>query len=531
MAATGAAGGAWAADELMTQDQNTAPARAGRREWTGLAVLALPCMVYAMDLTVLNLALPALAAEFRPSAVQLLWVVDIYGFMVAGFLITMGTLGDRFGRRRLLLIGAAAFAAASVLAALARSADTLVAARALLGVAGATVAPSTMSLIRNMFHDATERQFAIGVWIAAFSAGSAIGPLVGGVLMQFFGWPSVFWAAVPVMALVLLLGPLLLPEYRDPEAGRIDLPSVALSLAAVLVATWGIKSLAEHGLAVLPLLAVLAGAGIGVLFVRRQRRLPYPLLDLRLLADRRIRLAIAIYGLTGLAMAGTYLLMTQYLQLVLGLAPLQAGLAVLPWSLAFLAGALLAPRWARRFGVMPTMRSGLVMATLSFVLLLATGGPWALAVLVVATVMMGLGLSPVFTLGNEMIITAAPVQRAGSASALSETVIEFAAAIGIALGGSLATLIYRTRLVTLLPDPLPGEALATLGGALAAADGLAPAAGAALLQAARAAFTLAFHSTTAVAAVLAAIAVLLALRLGRLDAQARRAREAQARSL
>ncbi|WP_326538389.1 MFS transporter [Pseudorhodoferax sp.] len=499
----------------MSEHETTGAPRAGRREWIGLAVLALPCMVYAMDLTVLNLALPALAAEFRPSAVQMLWIVDIYGFMVAGFLITMGTLGDRYGRRRLLMIGAAAFAAASVLAALARSADTLVAARALLGVAGATVAPSTMSLIRNMFHDATERQFAIGVWIAAFSAGSAIGPLVGGVLMQFFGWPSVFWAAVPVMALVLLLGPVLLPEYRDPDAGGIDLPSVALSLAAVLVATWGIKTLAEQGLAALPLLAVLAGVAIGVLFVRRQRTLPYPLLDLRLLADRRIRLAIAIYGLTGLAMAGTYLLMTQYLQLVLGLAPLQAGLAVLPWSLAFLAGALLAPRWARRWGVMPTLRTGLAMATLSFVLLLGTAGPWPLAVLVLATVMMGLGLSPVFTLGNEMIITAAPVQRAGSASALSETVIEFAAAVGIALGGSLATLIYRTRLTALLPEAPPAGALATLGGAVAEAAALPATAGQALVAAAQQSFTLAFHATCVVATAVGLVAMLLARRLAR----------------
>ena len=198
------------------------PAKATRREWIGLAIIALPCMVYAMDLTVLNLALPAISAELDPSASQLLWIVDVYGFLVAGFLITMGTLGDRIGRRRLLLIGAAAFAAASVIAAFSRSAEMLIAMRALLGVAGATLAPSTMSLIRNMFHDEHERQFAIGVWIAAFSVGGAIGPLVGGLLLQWWWWGAAFLAAVPVMVLLLLLGPKLLPEYRDPDAGALD---------------------------------------------------------------------------------------------------------------------------------------------------------------------------------------------------------------------------------------------------------------------------------------------------------------------
>jgi DHA2 family multidrug resistance protein-like MFS transporter len=206
--------------------------RAGRREWIGLAVIALPCLVYAMDLTVLNLALPALSEELKPTSSQLLWIIDIYGFLVAGFLITMGTLGDRIGRRRLLLIGAAAFAVASAIAAFSTSAEMLIAMRALLGIAGATLAPSTMSLIRNMFHDEHQRQFAIGVWIASFSVGGAIGPLVGGVMLEFFWWGSVFLVAVPVMALLLVLGPSLLPEYKDPKAGRLDLASVALSLEA-----------------------------------------------------------------------------------------------------------------------------------------------------------------------------------------------------------------------------------------------------------------------------------------------------------
>src|SRR3954470_1638075 len=209
--------------------------RATRREWIGVGVLALPCLLYSMDLTVVNLAVPQISAQLGPSSAQLLWILDIYGFMIAGSLITMGTIGDRIGRRRLLMIGAAAFGAASVLAAFSRSAEMLIATRALLGMAGATLAPSTLSLIRNMFHDPQQRTVAIGVWITSYSAGGAIGPLLGGVLLEPFWWGSVFLAGVPVMALLLAVGPVLLPEYRDPKARRLDVASAVLSLAGVLL--------------------------------------------------------------------------------------------------------------------------------------------------------------------------------------------------------------------------------------------------------------------------------------------------------
>src|ERR687892_158589 len=225
-----------------------APPRAGHREWIGLAVIALPCLLYAMDLTVLHLAVPRLSADLQPTSAQLLWIIDIYGFLVAGWLITMGTLGDRIGRRRLLLIGAAAFGAASVLAALSTSPEMLIAARALLGVAGATLAPSTLSLIFNMFQDDQQRTVAIGIWITSFSVGAAIGPLVGGVLLESFHWGSVFLLAVPVMALLLAIGPRLLPEYKDPDPGRLDLASAALSLFAVLAVIYGIKAVARDGI-------------------------------------------------------------------------------------------------------------------------------------------------------------------------------------------------------------------------------------------------------------------------------------------
>jgi DHA2 family multidrug resistance protein-like MFS transporter len=484
---------------------------ASRRDWIGLAIIALPCLVYAMDLTVLNLALPAISADLKPSSSQLLWIIDIYGFLVAGFLITMGTLGDRIGRRRLLLIGAAAFAAASTIAAFARSAEMLIAMRALLGIAGATLAPSTMSLIRNMFRDEHQRQFAIGVWIASFSLGGAIGPLVGGVLIEWFSWSSVFLIAVPVMGLLLVLGPILLPEYRDPNAGKLDFASVALSLSAVLTIIYGLKSLAEHGLMWTAAASVVTGLALGTVFVLRQNRLAYPLLDLHLFRRPRFTAAIAAYALSCLAMFGVYIFITQYLQLVLELAPLRAGLATVPWALAFVAGSLLAPKFARHLPAASVLVGGLISAAIGFVVIAAFADtPWGLAALIVGTVVMSFGLAPVFTLGNEMIITAAPPERAGSASAISETSSEFSGALGIAVFGSIGTALYRADLQRLMPAGVaPGiaeQALSTLGGALTAATDVGAPVGAALAAAARAAFM----DSLQVAAFLGAATVLVA---------------------
>jgi len=257
----------------MAAIAETTAVKATRREWIGLAVLALPCMLYSMDLTVLNLAVPHLTVDLKPTSTQLLWIVDIYGFMIAGSLITMGTLGDRIGRRRLLMIGAAAFGIASILAAFSKSAEMLIATRALLGVAGATLAPSTLSLIRNMFLDPAQRTLAIGVWITSYSVGGAIGPLLGGVMLEYFWWGSVFLIGVPVMVVLLVLGPMLLPEFRDPNAGRLDLLSAALSLLAVLAAIYGLKQIAEHSVGWVAVLSVLLGIVLCVLFIRRQERL------------------------------------------------------------------------------------------------------------------------------------------------------------------------------------------------------------------------------------------------------------------
>jgi MFS transporter, DHA2 family, multidrug resistance protein len=496
---------------------NSPTRKAGRREWIGLAVIALPCLVYAMDLTVLNLALPAISAELKPSSSELLWMVDIYGFLVGGFLITMGTLGDRIGRRKLLLIGAAAFGAASAIAAFADSAAMLIAMRALLGIAGATLAPSTMSLIRNMFHDEEQRQFAIGVWIASFSLGGAIGPLVGGVLLQFFWWGSVFLVAVPVMALLLLLGPRFLPEYRDPDAGKLDFPSVGLSLAAILMTTYAIKHVAEQGVDWTAFAVGVAGLSSGACFVQRQRTLVYPLLDLKLFSNAAFSAAIAAYALSCLAMFGVYIFITQYLQLVLGLSPLEAGLATLPWAATFVAGSLLAPRLARRTSPISILTWGLLTAALGLGLLMFADTHHGLIVIVLGTVIMSLGMAPVFTIGNEMVITAAPPQRAGAASAISETSSEFSGALGIAVFGSIGMALYRSRLAASLPPETPTEAsaaaLATLGGAVAAAQELPEPLGRAVLHASQTAFGDALQLNGALSAIIMVVACGVTVRL------------------
>ena len=495
------------------------PAKATRREWIGLATIALPCMVYAMDLTVLNLALPAISAELDPSASQLLWIVDVYGFLVAGFLITMGTLGDRIGRRKLLLIGAAAFALASVMAAFSRSADMLIAMRALLGVAGATLAPSTMSLIRNMFHDEHERQFAIGVWIAAFSVGGAIGPLVGGLLLQWWWWGAAFLAAVPVMVLLLVLGPKLLPEYRDPDAGKLDPLSMVQSLFAVLAVVYGLKRIAEYGVDPRGIVVLLVGVALGVLFVRRQKHLAYPFLDVTLFQRPAFSAAIVAYALAGLSMMGVYIFMTQYLQLVLGLTPLQAGIATVPWSLCFTVGSLLAPKLARHWGARQVMVRGLLFAALGFGITALVVPPYGLWILIAGMLAMSLGMAPVFTVGNELIITTAPPERAGAASALAETSAELSGALGIAVLGSAGMLAYRLWLDPALPATLGDgdttRALSTLGGAVTVAGELGGAAGAVVADTARTAFTGAMRAIAVFGMTMMLLAAWMAARLMR----------------
>jgi DHA2 family multidrug resistance protein-like MFS transporter len=492
---------------------NGPPAKAGRKEWIGLAVLALPAMLIAMDMTVLYLAVPHLSADLAPSSSQLLWILDIYGFLVAGFLITMGNVGDRIGRRKLLMIGGAAFAAASIAAAYAGSAEMLIVTRAALGIAGATLMPSTLALIRNMFHDEAQRTTAIAAWMSSFMIGSIIGPIVGGALLETFWWGSVFLLAVPAMALLLVTGPILLPEYRDPSPGRLDLASVVLSLAAVISTIYGIKELAKEGVETVPVLAIVAGLAVGAVFARRQVALEDPLLDLSLFGNRKFSASLGTLTLALFAMSGTFLFLAQYLQLVLGMEPFEAGLWTLPQAVAMLITAVLTPQMVKRVGPAWVMTAGLVVAVVGLSMLSRLDGSADLALMVAGQIVMMLGFGPTMILGIDMIIGAAPPERAGAASAISETSQEFGFAIGVAILGSIGSAVYRRELTDTLPEGVPSEAAHvakdTLGGALEVAGSLSPALGGELIASARDAFTAGLQFNATVAAVLTLAAALV----------------------
>jgi MFS transporter, DHA2 family, multidrug resistance protein len=501
--------------------ENRVPARATKREWIGLAVLLLAALVYAMDLTVLNLAIPRISADLQPTSVQLLWIFDIYGFFVAGLLITMGTLGDRIGRRRLLLGGAMGFAVASMFAAFSTSPEMLIASRAVMGIAGATVAPSTLSLIFTMFLDPKQRTTAIGLWIAAYSAGGAIGPVVGGIFLELFWWGSVFLIGVPVMGLLLVLGPRTLPEYRDPNARRLDLRSAAMSLLAILGVVYGLKQIAQDGIAVVPVLSIVAGVLLGIVFVRRQLRLASPIVDVRLFRIRGFTASLGTYLLGIFVVVGYFLFIGQFLQLVLGLSPLVAALWSLPSAIGFIIGSVAAPRIIHRFRPSVVMGTGMAVAAVGALMLLGLGldEGSGLLLTVVASIVMSVALAPVITLATELIVGSAPPEQAGAATGISETSGELGGALGIGMLGSLGTAVYRSGVADGVPSGVPAEladaARDTLGGALAIAEALPDTLAAGLVAAARIAFIDAIHVVAAVAAVgavVTAIAAAVALR-------------------
>jgi DHA2 family multidrug resistance protein-like MFS transporter len=489
-------------------------ARAGRREWIGLAVIALPSLLYSMDLTVLYLAVPSLTKDLEPSSSQLLWITDIYGFLIAGLLITMGTLGDRIGRRRLLLIGAAGFGAASVVAAFSTSAEMLIAARAVLGVAAATLAPSTLSLIRNMFHDPAQRTVAIGLWVTSYSVGAAIGPLVGGLLLQSFWWGSVFLLAVPVMVLLLVVGPRLLPEFRDPEPGRFDLPSAALSLVSVLAVIYGVKRMAEDGFGSQPALAIAAGLVVGAVFLHRQGRLADPMIDLQLFRAPAFSASLAANGLALFAVFGVELFIAQYLQLVLGMGPFEAGLWTLPSAAGFIVGSMVAPLIARAVRPGLLVAGGLAVASVGVAMLTQVGADSGLAALVAGSVVMALGAAQVLTLSTDLIVGAAPPERAGTASGISETGTELGGALGIAILGSVGAAVYRSDVGSAVTEGTPSHVADAVRDTLGGAVGVGDQASLGLIEAATEAFAHGMQVVAVASAVLLlAMAVLVALLL------------------
>ncbi|HWH94585.1 MAG TPA: MFS transporter [Baekduia sp.] len=496
-----------------TDGPAAAPPRAGRREWVGVAALALPCMLVVMDLSVLFLAVPSLSADLHPSSTELLWITDVYGFLIAGALIAMGALGDRIGRRKVLLYGSAAFGAASILASLATTPEMLIAARGIQGIAGATLIPSTMSLLFAMFPHEDDRMKAIGFISAGFTSGAALGPILGGLLLDVSTWHAVFLINVPAMLAVLFFVPRYVPEFANPAAPRVDLRSAGLLMLAVLPATYGVKRFARGTGGGLDALLIVFGVGVGALFLLRQQRIANPLVDLSLFRIRLFSVPLAAMVLTTFAMFGTFFFVSQYFQLVLGLDPLPAALWGLPGVVGMTLGTMvIVPKLSTRYRPGPLMASGAGLMAVGLAALSAVDAstPPLVASLVIA--IFQIGVAPLITLGNNLILSAAPPAATGQASGTSQTLNELGGALGIAVLGSVGTALYRGQI-----DNAPsggvsaGDAHAvhdTLAGATSVAAHLPPS----LLDAAQTAFT---HGMSVVALVTAglmlAVAALLAV--------------------
>ncbi|GAA0494057.1 MFS transporter [Microbacterium aurantiacum] len=492
--------------------------RVGWRGWAALIVLMLPVLLVSVDNTVLSFALPAIAVDLAPTSAQQLWIIDAYPLVLAGLLVTMGTLGDRFGRRRMLMIGATGFAAVSALAAFAPTAGLLIVARAVMGVFGAMLMPSTLSLLRSIFTDRDQRRFAIAIWASMFSAGAALGPIVGGILLEHFGWGSVFLMAVPVLIPLLVLAPLLVPESRDPKPGRIDAVSIVLSMATMVPIVSGIKELAVYGLASVAPILFAVGVGFGVLFVRRQLRRPQPMLDVRLFRNPTFSGALLVNLLSVVGLVGFLFFAAQYLQLILGLSPMNAGFALVPGLAAMIAAGLLVVPIARRVAPRIVVPIALLFSVGGYVAVSRMGEGGSLLLLVVAFVSLGIGIGAAETVSNELVLASAPPAKAGAASAVSETAYELGAVLGTAVLGGILTALYRTNLV--VPDGITGEpamaARETLAGASQVAANADPSLAAALTDAAGTAFSAGVTVTALIGAGLVVIAgVIAAATLGR----------------
>ncbi|TFC55275.1 MULTISPECIES: MFS transporter [unclassified Cryobacterium] len=507
-------------DDIRTSDLSTAVPRAGRREWAGLVLLMLPVLLISVDNTVLSFALPAISLDLRPSSTTLLWIVDIYPLVLAGLLVAMGTLGDRVGRRKLLLIGATGFGVVSALAAFAPTAEMLIVARAVMGFFGAMIMPSTLSLLRSLFLDARQRTLAIAVWAGAFAAGSSLGPIVGGVVLQHFHWGAVFLIAVPFLLPLVALAGVLIPESKDPAPLRIDLFSVALSLLTLAPLVFAIKTLTHDGVGVLGVGALLLGLLAGAMFLRRQLRIDNPLLDLTLFQHAPFAGSVLANFLAVFSLVGFLFFVSQHLQLVLGLDPLAAGLLLLPGAVLSVVAGLASAYVVRRVPPRLVIVGGILLSAVGFGLIVLLRENLTAAVVVLAFGILSVGVGAAETISNDTILSSVPPDKAGAAAGVSETAYELGAVLGTAVLGAILAASYRASVV--LPDGLGRGAAAqageTLGGALGVAGELPAADAHALTESAKAAFDSGVGVTSIIAVVLmliAAVAVQLSMRTRR----------------
>jgi len=503
--------------EAMTIILNS---RAGNRQWICLAVLALPVLLVSMDITVMYLVVPAISTHLHPTSSELLWITDIYGFFEAGLLITMGTLGDRIGRRKLLMIGGSAFALASLLAAFSHTVTQLIIARAVLGIAGASLLPSTLAMIRNLFHDPKQRTLALGIFTTCFSAGTMLGPFIGGILVNHFGWSSVFLMAIPVMALFLLLAPFLLPEFRDPVPAGFDLASATLSIFAALSCIYGIKQLAEHRFDItatgfMPLVFIVAGIALGFVFLLRQRKIEYPLIDIKLFETPAFSITQCSMFICIFAWAGIFLFISQQLQLVMGMDTFHAGL----WTIFSAIGSIitcsitpgLVHTVPRRF----VLSGGLFIMCVGLLIMYIYARQFPLYLLVISITLLSGGCGMAVTVGHDIVMNSAKPQQAGAAASITETFTTFGGAFGIALLGSVSTALYSASWIQSSVKNISAEnvlaAKTTLGGAVDTASQLPDEQKLQLLQTAKAAFGYSFQVVAGISFVLLATMALLVI--------------------
>jgi DHA2 family multidrug resistance protein-like MFS transporter len=484
------------------------------RRWATLATCCLAVLLLAIDLTVMYLAIPALIQDLEPSATQILWIADAYGFALGGLLITMGSVGDRIGRRRLLLIGAVGFGFASLATAYAASPELLIAARALLGVAGATIMPSTLSIIRNTFTDARERTTAVGVWGGVSAAGFAVGPIIGGLLLDRFWWGSVFLINLPVMAVVFVAAVLVMPESRNPRPGRLDVVSVPLSIIGVVALVYAIKDAADAGLDQVDVLIAASTGIVGLaLFSWRQTRLEHPLIDVRIFRRRAFSGSVIASAVSTFSLAGLLLNLSQFFQFVQAWSPLKTGLAMLPVAAGAMIAGLAAGAVVSLVGRAWAVTLGLAVAAAGVAILSSISVDSSYPTLGSALFVLGIGFGTTFTVTADTVLATVPPERAGAAAAISETAYEVGGALGIAVLGSIMTRAYRNSLD--LPPTVPPEVANPVRESIGAATGVIralPEEFASLLRSASAqAFTDGFGITAVIDAIIVAVAALLAV--------------------
>ncbi|GAA2123683.1 MFS transporter [Kocuria atrinae] len=447
--------------------------KAGVREWGALAVLMLPVLLVSVNNTALSFALPAISKALHPTASQLLWIVDVYPLILAALLVPMGSLGDRIGRRKMLMIGSTGFGVISALAAFAPTAGWLVAARVGIAVFGSMLLPATLSVMRTVFRDDHERRLAIAIWTAGFSAGAALGPIAGGFLLNHFWWGSVFLLAVPVLVAFLIAAPLLLPESRDPNPGAVDPVSIVLAVLTMAPVVYGIKSLATGGSALQGLLVMAFGVLCGLLFARRQVAKDYPMLDLRFFRSSRFSGGVTVNVMANFALFGFLFFLTQHLQLIGGKDPMSAGLLMVPGLLLAIVAGLAAAKLAVLFGVRATVVAGLVLIAGGFLIVGFTDQESSAVPVLTGFAVMSAGAGLATTLSTDLVVSSVPEAKTGAASAVSETGYEVGAVLGTALLGGLTTAFYQSHLD--LPQALgPAQndaAHQTLGGAVDVAQG------------------------------------------------------------